>query len=62
MDQDKYNNLISNMRNSNLNIDEPPPVIDDQINYHAETLKNSLEAFGATFTAICIHTMHTPRE
>ena len=56
MDQDKYNNLISNMRNSNLNIDEPPPVIDDQINYHAETLKNSLEAFGATFTAGAVGT------
>ena len=56
MDQDKYNNLISNMRNSNLNIDEPPPVIDDQINYHAETLKNSLESFGGVFTAAAVTT------
>ena len=56
MDQDKYNNLISNMRNSNLNIDEPPPVIDDQINYHAETIKNSLESFGGVFTAAAVTT------
>jgi len=56
MDQDKYNNLIANMRNSNLNIDEPPPVIDDQINYHAETIKNSLESFGGVFTAAAVTT------
>ena len=56
MDQDKYNNLISNMRNSNLNIDEPPPVIDDQINFHAETIKNSLESFGGVFTAAAVTT------
>jgi len=56
MDQDKYNNLIANMRNSNLNIDEPPPVIDDQINFHAETIKNSLESFGGVFTAAAVTT------
>tara|TARA_R110000851_G_scaffold82743_1_gene181176 strand:- start:430 stop:1197 length:768 start_codon:yes stop_codon:yes gene_type:complete len=44
------------MRNSNLNIDEPPPVIDDQINFHAETIKNSLESFGGVFTAAAVTT------
>lgn len=50
MNQDEYENLFSQLSNQTKVINAPPPVLDDQINFMKETVKNTVETLGATFT------------
>jgi len=50
MDLNSYNNLVSNLSNSTQYKQQPPPVIDDQINFMKETVKNTMETIGGGFT------------
>lgn len=50
MNQDEYENLFSQLSNQTKVVNNPPPVLDDQINFMKETVKNTVETLGATFT------------
>ena len=50
MNQDEYENLFSQLSNQTKVVNNPPPVLDDQINFMKETIKNTVETLGATFT------------
>ena len=45
MDLNSYNNLVSNLSNSTQYKQQPPPVIDDQINFMKETVKNTMRIY-----------------
>tara|TARA_R110002096_G_scaffold85864_1_gene198007 strand:- start:1358 stop:2224 length:867 start_codon:yes stop_codon:yes gene_type:complete len=51
MNDASYQNLLANLRNSTQVIDQPPPVIEDEVNYMKETVKSSLEGMSGMLAA-----------